>query len=285
MLNSLLNRKAFSYDLNADALYQQYKNQYQALGKLAMEDSMGQASALTGGYGNSYAVSAGSQAYQDYLDKANSMIPEFYGMALNTYNAESDRLANNFGVISADRNTAYGEYADKYNRLAADRDYYANEYNNAYNRDYAQWVDNRNYDQNQYWNEYNAGYQKDRDAVADSQWQQQFAYQKDRDSVADEQFNRQMSLQENEFAYEKANPDYAVTDYASVPKQMRNNIDNIMKAGYDYNKEKLPFQEWGRRNAVTINKKVGAYLDSLVAEGKISPRVAKLLMADYYIEE
>jgi hypothetical protein len=174
VLDSLLNRKAFSYDLNGDALYQQYKNQYAGLGKLAMEDTMGQAAALTGGYGNSYAVTAGSQAYQSWLDKANEMIPEFYGMALNTYNAEGDRLANNFGVISADRNTAYGEHMDKYNQLVADRDYYANDYNNAYNRDYGQWADNRDYDTNQYWNEVNTNYQMERDAVADQQWQKQY---------------------------------------------------------------------------------------------------------------
>lgn len=216
-LDAILNRKAFSYDMNADALYQQYKDQYQALGKLAMEDTMGQAAAMTGGYGNSYAVSAGSQAYQSYLDKANEMLPEFYGMALNTYNAEGDRLANNFGVISADRNTAYGEYADEYNRLVADRDYYANQYNNAYNRDYSQWSDNRSYDQSQYWNEYNAGYQADRDAVADAQ------------------FDRQMKLNEDQFAYEK---EKAKTDAEAIEKKYEGYISPEMQKAASSNATK-----------------------------------------------
>jgi hypothetical protein len=65
-MNDILNRKAFSYDLNGDALYQQYKDMYMAQGKLAMQDTMGQAASMTGGYGNSYAASAGNQAYQGY---------------------------------------------------------------------------------------------------------------------------------------------------------------------------------------------------------------------------
>ena len=62
-MNKILNREKFSYDLNGDALYQQYKDQYMTQGKMAMMDTMGQAAALTGGYGNSYAQGVGQQAY------------------------------------------------------------------------------------------------------------------------------------------------------------------------------------------------------------------------------
>ena len=67
LIQQIQNREKFSYDLNADALYQQYKDQYTTQGKLAMMDTMGQAAAMTGGYGNSYAQSVGQQAYQGYL--------------------------------------------------------------------------------------------------------------------------------------------------------------------------------------------------------------------------
>ena len=49
LYDQITNRKPFQYDLNQDALYQQYKEQYQRLGRQAMEDTMGQAAALTGG--------------------------------------------------------------------------------------------------------------------------------------------------------------------------------------------------------------------------------------------
>ena len=174
-MDSLLNRKKFSYDLNADALYNQYKDQYMAQGKQAMMDTIGQASALTGGYGNSYAATVGNQTYQSYIrDGLNSIVPQLYQMALSSYQAEGDRLAQNFSVLSADRDAALGMWTDKLNRLIGDRDYYANNYNNAYTQDYSQYVDNRDYDTSQYWNEYNAGYQKERDAIADAQWQKQY---------------------------------------------------------------------------------------------------------------
>lgn len=173
-LNAYLNRGDFQYDLNGDALYQQYKNQYATLGKMAMMDTMGQASALTGGYGNSYATTAGNQAYQGYLQNLNDKIPELYQLALSKYNADGDRLLNNYSMLSQDRATEYGEWGDRYNQLAADRGYYADNYSDVYNRDYTAWGDRRDYDTNQYWNEYNTGYQADRDRIADEQWQKDF---------------------------------------------------------------------------------------------------------------
>ena len=61
--DKVLNRSPFTYDMNEDMLYQQYKDSYTRQGKLAMQDTMGQAAALTGGYGNSYATTAGQQTY------------------------------------------------------------------------------------------------------------------------------------------------------------------------------------------------------------------------------
>ena len=57
-----LQRKAFTYDPAEDPLYRQYADQQTQLGKLAMEDTLGTASALTGGYANSFAATAGEHA-------------------------------------------------------------------------------------------------------------------------------------------------------------------------------------------------------------------------------
>ena len=62
LLNSILNREDFTYDINADPLYNQYREQYVREGNNAMRDTMGQAAGLTGGYGSSYSGIAGSQA-------------------------------------------------------------------------------------------------------------------------------------------------------------------------------------------------------------------------------
>ena len=161
IMGNIKNRKEFSYDLNGDALYQQYKDKYIQQGKMAMQDTMGQAAAMTGGYGNSYAASVGNQAYQAQLNNLNDIVPELYQMAYDKYLQEGQDLYNQYGMLSDDRNTEYGMWSDEYNRLLEDRNYYSTEANNAYTKDYGQWSDNRTYDQNQYWNETEMGYAMD----------------------------------------------------------------------------------------------------------------------------
>lgn len=126
----LNNREPFKYDLNKDALYKQYKDQYAALGKLAMQDTIGQASAMTGGYGNSYALTAGQQMYNQYMQKPNEMIPTLYGMARDRYDAEGNDLRNQFNLLAADRDYQYGLYNDAYNKALAERDYANTQFNN-----------------------------------------------------------------------------------------------------------------------------------------------------------
>ena len=103
IMNKILNREQFSYDLNGDALYQQYKDKYIQQGKMAMQDTMGQAAAMTGGYGNSYAASVGNQAYQASLENLNDVIPELYQMAYDRYNQEGQDMLNKYSMLSDDR--------------------------------------------------------------------------------------------------------------------------------------------------------------------------------------
>lgn len=73
---------SFSYDVNTDPLYKQYRDMYEKESSLAAKNIFGLASALTGGYGNSWAVSAVSGAVNDYLDnltkKADSLRDDAY---------------------------------------------------------------------------------------------------------------------------------------------------------------------------------------------------------------
>lgn len=92
LLEQYNNREPFTYDPSSDGLYQQYARQYQLLGRQAMEDTMGQAAGLTGGYGSSYSQNAGQQAYQQYLDRLNDAMPELYGQAWSRYNQEGQNL-------------------------------------------------------------------------------------------------------------------------------------------------------------------------------------------------
>lgn len=102
IVDRIMNRENFSFDLNEDAIYQQYADQYARMGQLAMMDTMGQAQAMTGGYGNSYAQTVGQQSYQKYMQGLNEAIPDLYQMALDRYMMEGDMLMDQYGVL-ADR--------------------------------------------------------------------------------------------------------------------------------------------------------------------------------------
>lgn len=95
-LQAYLNREDFQYDLNGDALYRQYKDRYMEMGKTAMQDTMGQAAALTGGYGSSYAQSVGHQAYNSYLQQLGDVVPELYQLAYDRYRDKGDRLYKSY---------------------------------------------------------------------------------------------------------------------------------------------------------------------------------------------
>ena len=168
------NRDKFSYDFNTDALYQQYKDKYIKQAKMASADVMGQAAAMTGGYGSSYAQTVGNQAYQSNLEQLNDVIPELYQLAYDKYNQEGQDLLNTISMLRGERDFAYGQYNDAYNKLADNRDYWSNMYSNLYNRDYSKYADDRNFAQTNHNTAESYKYQADRDAVSDAQWQAQF---------------------------------------------------------------------------------------------------------------
>lgn len=110
--NQIMNREDFTYDLNSDALYQQYKDQYTLQGLKGMMDTMGQAQEMTGGYGNTYAQTAGQQTYQAYLQQLNDRVPELYQLALDQYNQEGQDLYNQYALHADQYQKEYGEHRD-----------------------------------------------------------------------------------------------------------------------------------------------------------------------------
>lgn len=93
-------RPDFQYNLADDPLYNQYKEQYQRQGRLAMLDTMGQARANNGGYGTSYAMQAGQQAYNNQLAALNDRIPELYNIALSRYQNAGNDLLNRYNFAA-----------------------------------------------------------------------------------------------------------------------------------------------------------------------------------------
>ena len=115
------NREKFSYDLNGDALYQQYKDQATREGEAAMEDAIGRASAMTGGFGNSYAQTVGQQAYQEHFDALNDKIPELFQLALDKYDRERSELYDRYSLLSAQEQRDYNRHRDEVGDWEAER--------------------------------------------------------------------------------------------------------------------------------------------------------------------
>lgn len=268
VMNKILNREKFSYNLNGDALYQQYKDKYVQQGKLAMADTMGQAAAMTGGYGNSYAASVGNQAYQASLQNLNDIVPELYQLAYDRYNQEGQDLYNQYGMLSNDRSTEYGMWGDKRNVLMADRDYFSNDYNNAYNRDYGMYIDDRNLAHSEHTTSEGYQYQNVADANAWSQWETNLAtqqaqfdaqmnYQKERDKVSDEQWQKQFDLASTPST--PSVPSMSATEYNAF-------MDNVFAYAEDD----------------PTGDDLALYLNGMVANNSISQETATQIYQKYF---
>lgn len=179
LYNQVMNRPGFTFNLNGNALYEQYRDKYMQSGRRAMMDTMGQAAAMTGGYGNSYASTAGNQAYQQYLQQLNDVVPELYQMELDRYNNEGNRLLQQYEMTAGLENDAYGRYRDTVGDWESERAYAQNAYQQQYEQDYQNWVNMLNH-----WSQ---------------QAQQEYGAYMDQ-----QQFDAQQAAQNREYAYNQA---------------------------------------------------------------------------------
>lgn len=193
LYDQIMNRPKFQYDVNKDPLFQQYKNQYMVNGQRAMQDAMGQAAALTGGYGSSWGNTAGYQAYQQYLQMLNDRVPELEQRAFDRYAYEGDQMRQNMDLTLNLDNIDYGRYRDKVQDWKDDR---AFSYG-AYRDTMGDWQSQRAFDYGMY-----------RDAVGDYLNERNFGW-----NMYDAEANREMQnywnqkdydLQVQKFMYEQA---------------------------------------------------------------------------------
>ena len=181
LYDQIASRGAFSYDLGTDPVYRQYREQYQSAGRMAMEDTMGRAAALTGGYGSSYGQQAGQQAYNAYLQKLNEAVPGLYAQAREQYDREGSALYDRYDLVRSRDVSDYARYRDRVS------DYYAalsdarSAYDTAADRDYRRYSDSQSralqeakLANDNYWNQLE--YEADRTDAANAQYWKQLAY-------------------------------------------------------------------------------------------------------------
>lgn len=139
----------FKYDFADDPMYAAIRDNYARQGKLAMQDTVGKASAATGGYGNSYAASAGAQAYNQYMAQTSEMIPELYQMAYALHADKKNDAYKKASLYDSLEATDYSRRLDDISRAYNDYGAAASRADTAYNRDF-----------NEKSTEYQTGYQE-----------------------------------------------------------------------------------------------------------------------------
>lgn len=168
-LNKITN---WNYDPTQDANYQALAKVYGARGNIAAKDSLGDAAALNGGMGTSYAVSAAQQARNQYNQELASMIPQLEETAYN-------RATGTLSALMDMDNTMYGRFRD----TESDR---WNQYLQRYDQ-FRDYQGDRQF-------KYGADYDKYRDKVGDSQWLYEQRYQRYNDAVNQYQWAKNYNL-------------------------------------------------------------------------------------------
>ena len=171
----------FKYDFADDPMYAAIRDNYARQGKLAMQDTVGKASAATGGYGNSYAASAGAQAYNQYMAQTSEMIPELYQMAYTLHADKKNDAYKKASLYDSLEATDYSRRLDDISRAYNDYGAAASRADTAYNRDF-----------NEKSTEYQTGYQE----------------------AADER-NYRLSASSNALAWQKYNDEKAAAEKAA----------------------------------------------------------------------
>lgn len=194
LMDQIQNRDPFEYDVDKDVLFQQYLASSMASGKTAMQDTIGQASALTGGYGSSYATSAGNQQYNAYIQDAYNNLPEYYQMAMEAYQMEGEEMYNQLSMLNQADITEYQRLYDSWNaNFSNAQTMYQNEYQkwsdevaNAFN--YAGLANS------DYWN--NANYQQ-----SAAQFEREMGYKYAALNQANEQWQKEYEMSQQEMTY------------------------------------------------------------------------------------
>lgn len=137
MIDKIMNREKFSYDVDTDPLFQQALASAMNSGKQAMQDTIGQASALTGGYGSTYATTAGNQAYNAFIEDAYDNLPQYYQMAMEAYQMEGEEMYRQYSMLSTEDDKEYNRNVTAFDATSQYR-------NQIYNEAYTQYRDGIN---------------------------------------------------------------------------------------------------------------------------------------------
>ena len=166
---AILGRGPFEYNYLDDPNYQQYAESYTRSGQRAMQDTLGQVSARTGGLASSYATAASQQTYDNYMAALADKIPELRQLAYSMYVDEGNQMRTNLDMLMALEQGDYGKYQDLITQYNADR---------------------------------NFNYGIYRDDISDSRYDQEWNYQVGRDQLSDQRYEDETAWERSQYESE-----------------------------------------------------------------------------------
>lgn len=167
MLNQIMNREDFSYDLESDPLWSTYKTQYNREGTRAMNDTLAAAAAGAGGM-NSYAIGAAQQANNYHNAQLMDRIPELYQLAYSMYMDDLNAQRVDLSTLMNMDDVDYGRYRDNVGDWYTDLSF-----------NYGAYRDNRS----DWENDRNFAYTDYRDKMGDYEWGTSFNYEAEQNQL------------------------------------------------------------------------------------------------------
>ena len=248
VLNEILNRGEFNYSMSSDPLYEQYKEMYTLNGKKAMMDTIGEAAALTGGYGNSYAVAAGNQAYQQSLEQLNDIAMDLRDRAFEEYKYNGEKLLDDAQLLRSLDGDDYDKYLDLVQQYYKDGDYLLNKIASMsdrefelFSRELQSWENDRDFAFKEYQDmldrdEFNRqlDFSKQKEANAQDQFNRQLDFNKQKDALDRDEFNRQLDFNKQKDALDRDE----FNRQLNFNKQKEENDQDEFNRQLDFNKEK-----------------------------------------------
>lgn len=162
------NYQPFGYDYMRDDTYKAIRDLKEKEAEKAYADGYAQLSGQFDGDIPANMINKLLTTKSEIAGEADSYIPKLKQMAYDMYNVEKNDLYNQYGLLKE-------RAGEDYSKWQNDRDFYVTGLENAYNRE---------------WNQKQLDYNRERDAVSDSRYQQEFDYNKE---LNDREFNNGMT--------------------------------------------------------------------------------------------
>lgn len=136
LYEELATRPGFDYDPHKDAAYHSYAALYEKAGSRAMADTLGKASALTGGYDSTYAQGAAQQAYYEYLRQLTALLPQLEENARERYENQGAALQQRYENKLEQQKAEKAAWEQAYDNWQQQLKAAQSGYDTAYDRDY-----------------------------------------------------------------------------------------------------------------------------------------------------